>query len=175
MQDDATGTTSRPDGRHDFDFELGTWHTRLSLLLAPLTGSSEWAEYEGTSRVLPIWGGTANLVELVADGPRGHLEALSLRLYDPATDSWTLNFANNRSSAVSPPMTGRFTAGRGEFFSREELDGRPIRVRFRITPTGPDECRFDQAFSPDDGETWETNWEAIDTRVPSSRADADRT
>jgi hypothetical protein len=174
MQDEPTTSAPGADGRHAFDFEFGEWRTSLSLLPAPLSGSAAWAEYEGTSRVIPIWGGAANLVELVADGPRGHLEALALRLYDPATESWTLIFANSRSGAVSPPMRGRFLDGRGEFFSDEELDGRPIRVRFLITPNGADECRFEQAFSADGGATWEPNWRAVDTRIAGAGDDPDR-
>lgn len=175
MQDETANNAPGADGRHAFDFEFGTWRTQLSLLLAPLSGSEEWAEYEGTSRVIPIWGGGGNLVELVADGSRGPLEALALRLYDPGSNSWTLSFANSRSGTISPPMSGGFFDGRGEFFSNEELDGRPIRVRFLITPNGANECRFEQAFSADDGASWETNWRALDTRIASSGADPDRT
>src|SRR5258708_29153885 len=42
---------------------------RSSDLLHPLTGSSTWVEYEGTTVVHKVWNGRANLVELVADGP----------------------------------------------------------------------------------------------------------
>lgn len=30
------------DGQHDFDFNFGTWKTRIRRLRHPLTGSSEW-------------------------------------------------------------------------------------------------------------------------------------
>src|SRR5512134_2821548 len=69
------------DGQHDFDFEIGTWRTRLSRLARPLTGSTSWLHYEGTTVVRKVWDGRANLVELTAEGTAGHLEALSLRLY----------------------------------------------------------------------------------------------
>ena len=65
--------------QHDFDFELGAWKTHLSRLLHPLTGSTTWVDYDGTTRVRPVWDGRANLLELEADGPSGHIEALSLR------------------------------------------------------------------------------------------------
>src|SRR4051794_17237171 len=67
------------DGQHDFDFELGAWTTTLSRLLHPLTGSTEWVQYSGTSVVRKVWDGRANLLELEVDGPAGHLEGLSLR------------------------------------------------------------------------------------------------
>ncbi|HET9469976.1 MAG TPA: hypothetical protein VFO24_02660, partial [Usitatibacter sp.] len=83
------------DGRHDFDFEIGSWKTRLKRLLHPLTGSTTWAEYEGTTVVRKVWDGRANLVELEVAGPAGRLEALSLRLYNPESGQWSLNFANS--------------------------------------------------------------------------------
>lgn len=151
---------------HDFDFELGTWSTHLTLLPAPLTGSTEWVEGTGTSVVRPIWEGLANLVELTAELPFGQLHALSLRLFDPATEQWSLNVATARGGTMSPPLVGGFVDGMGEFTGREDMDGRPVLVRFLITPEGPDTIRFEQAFSTDDGATWETNWIAIDTRAP---------
>lgn len=148
----------------DFDFEFGRWTTRLRRLRHPLTGSKEWVEYQGTTVVRKVWDGKANLVELEVDGPAGHLEALSLRLYDPESKQWSLNFANSRSGTMSPPSVGGFRDGRGEFLSHETLDGRPILVRFVIEPVARDSIRFEQAFSADSGRTWEVNWIANDTR-----------
>jgi hypothetical protein len=48
------------------------------------------------------------------------------------------------------------------------LDGKPILVRFVITPLSPTSIRFEQAFSTDQGKTWEVNWIARDTRVASA-------
>ena len=149
---------------HDFDFEFGTWTTRLCVLHHPLTGSEEWVEYQGTTVVRKVWDGKANLVELEADGAAGHLEALSLRLYDSAAGQWSLNFANSRSGTMSPPSVGGFQNGRGEFMSHETLDGRPILVRFVIEPVTRDSIRFEQAFSADSGRSWEVNWIANDSR-----------
>ena len=63
------------DGQSDFDFHIGTWKTRVSIRRKPLTGSTTWVEYEGTSVVRKVWNGRANLVELVVAGPAGHFEA----------------------------------------------------------------------------------------------------
>jgi hypothetical protein len=158
-------TLERRDGRRDFDFEIGTWKTHLSRLVHPLTGSTSWVEYQGTSVVSKVWNGRANLVELEADGPAGHLQALSLRLYNPQSRQWSLNFSNSNSGTMSPPSIGEFRDGRGEFFAQESLNGRAILVRFVISVITPDSCRFEQSFSDDGGKTWEANWIAIDTRV----------
>jgi hypothetical protein len=159
-------TSTARDGRHDFDFEIGTWKTHLSRLLHPLTGSNTWVEYEGTTIVQKIWDGRANLVELKADGPAGHFEGLSLRLYSPQSHQWTLNFAGVGGGTLSPPTVGEIKNGRGEFFDQETLNGRAILVRFFISDSTSNSWRFEQSFSDDGGKTWEVNWIATDTRVP---------
>src|SRR6516225_3992539 len=83
------------DGQHDFDFQIGSWKTHLKRLENPLTSSTSWVEYDGTTVVRKIWDGRANVVELEVDGPSGHIEGLSLRLYNPKTHQWSLNFANS--------------------------------------------------------------------------------
>jgi hypothetical protein len=161
----AVTQASPRDGQHDFDFEIGTWNTHLRRLLRPLTGSTTWVEYEGTTVVRKVWDGRANLVELQVDGPAGHLEGLSLRLYNPEARQWSLNFSNSRSGTLSPPTIGEFRNGRGEFFSQETLNGRAILVRFIISDITPTSARFEQSFSADGGKTWEVNWIAVDTRT----------
>jgi len=161
----STTSATERDGQHDFDFEIGTWKTHLSRRLHPLTGSNAWTEMEGTTVVRKVWNGRANLVELVADGPTGHFEGLSLRLYNPQSHQWSLNFANLNDGTLTTPTIGEFKDGRGEFYSQETLNGRAILVRFIISPLTPDSCRFEQAFSDDGGKTWEVNWIAVDTRV----------
>jgi hypothetical protein len=153
------------DGQHDFDFEIGTWKTHLRRLVHPLTGSTSWVEYEGTSVVRTVWSGRANLVELVAEGVAGHFQGLNLRSYNPESHQWSLNFANSNSAALSQPTIGEFKNGRGEFFDQETLSGRAILVRFVISDITPNSCHFEQAFSGDGGRTWEVNWIATDTRV----------
>lgn len=157
--------TTQRDGQRDFDFEIGVWKTRLSRRLRPLTGSSTWVEYEGTTVVRKVWDGRANLVELEVSGTAGRIEGLSLRLYNPEARQWSLNFSNSASGTMTPPVVGEFKDGRGEFFGQETLNGRAIFVRFIIQCPGPDTCRFEQAFSDDGGKTWEVNWLATDTRV----------
>jgi hypothetical protein len=153
------------DGQHDFDFEIGTWKTHLKRLQHPLTGSTTWVEYEGTTVIRKIWDGRANLVELVADGPAGHIEALSLRLYNTESHQWSLNFSGSGSGTLSQPTIGEFKNGRGEFYDQEVFNGRAIFVRFVISDITPTSCRFEQSFSDDGGKTWEVNWIAVDTRV----------
>ena len=158
-------TLAERDGQQDFDFEIGTWKTHLSRLQHPLTGSTTWIEYQGTSVVRKIWNGRANLVELEINGPLDHIEGLSLRLYNPEAHQWSLNFANSKVGTLSVPTIGEFKNGRGEFFDQETFNGRTILVRNVWSDITPNSCRFEQAFSDDGGKTWEVNWIATDTRV----------
>jgi len=160
---------AQKDGQHDFDFEIGTWKTHLRRLQRPLSGSTTWVEYDGTTVVSKVLDGRANLVELKVDGPAGRLEGLSLRLYNPQARQWSLNFANISSGTLSAPSIGEFKDGRGEFFNQDTYNGRAILVRFFIIKITQDQYRFEQSFSEDGGKTWELNWLATDTRVKEGR------
>ena len=159
------------DGQRDFDWEIGSWKTHVSRRLHPLTGSSTWVEYDGTSVVRKVWNGRANLLELEVEGPGGHIEGLSLRLYNPDSHQWSLNFSNSSAGTLSTPTVGEFKDGRGEFFDQETLSGRAILVRFVISGVTPDSAHFEQSFSDDGGKTWEVNWIATDTRMKDKGSD----
>ena len=153
------------DGQHDFDWEIGNWKTHVKRRLNPLTGSHKWVEYDGTSVVRKVWDGRANLLELEVGGSSGHIEGLSLRLYNPDSHQWSLNFSSSASGTLSTPTVGQFQDGRGEFYDQETLNGRAIYVRFIISDVHADSAHFEQAFSDDGGKTWEVNWIADDTRM----------
>ena len=174
-QQEAKTPTSTPhtvdaqDGQRAFDFEIGHWTTHLKRLRNPLSGSTQWVEYQGTTVVREVLDGRANLVELKVDGPAGRIEGLSLRLYNPESRQWTLNFANIADGLLTEPMVGEFRDGRGEFYAQDTFKGRAVLVRFVISILGQDSCRFEQSFSADGGKTWELNWVATDTRLPAKK------
>lgn len=166
--DAATAPASSPgaDSQRDFDWETGTWRTTVRVLAEPLSDSpDEWLQFTGTSAVRPLMDRKANVVEFEVSGPSGRIEALNLRLYEPQAGRWSLTFVNIRDGLLTPAVYGGFHDGVGEFYGDDQLGGRPIRVRFLVFRQGPDKARFEQAFSADDGTTWETNWIAVDHRV----------
>ncbi|MGI8583671.1 MAG: hypothetical protein ACR2KX_15845 [Chitinophagaceae bacterium] len=158
-------TPMERDGQYDFDFEIGTWKTTLKRLQNPLSGSTTWMEYTGTTVVKKVWNGIANLVELNVNGLSGQIKALSLRLYDPKSNQWSLNFANVNGGGIAIPSVGSFKNGRGEFYNQETFNRRAIFVRFVISDITPNSCHFEQAFSDDGGKTWEVIWIADDVRI----------
>src|SRR5205823_6700881 len=113
------------DGQYDFDFEIGIWKTHLWRLQYPLSGSNTWVEYEGTSVVGKVWNGRPNLIELEVDGPAGHIEALNLRLYNPQSHQWSLNFASSSGGTISQRTIGEFKMVAGSFLIRNHLIAEP--------------------------------------------------
>ena len=162
----APGQASIRNGQKDFDWEIGTWTTKVKVRRNPLSGAApDWAEYEGTSVVKPLLDGRANFVELSVAGSRGKIEGGSLRLYNPKAGQWSLNYASINGGVLTAPVFGSFDGrGRGMFYGQDTLDGRTILVRFVITIVSPREARFEQAYSVDGGLSWEDNWIAVETR-----------
>lgn len=159
-------TASAPhDGQHDFDFVIGRWKAHLRKLLHPLTGSTTWIEYDGSSVMTKLWDERANMEEFdvaTSDpraGDRVRILGQTLRLYDPAAHLWSLYLLDAAKGRLLLPATvGSFDNGRGEFFDAEELDGRAILVRYVWTHPEPRSAHMEQSFSPDWGRSWEVNW-----------------
>ena len=149
------------DGQHDFDWMVGNWKAHLKRLVNPLTGSTTWVELAGTQRTWHILGGRACMDEFIVENPtdKSKVEALTVRLYNPANQTWSIYWANAKNGAFSMPATvGKWQNGRGEFYDHEEWNGRWILVRYAWSDVTPTSAHFEQAFSTDGGKTWEVNW-----------------
>jgi len=157
---------SEGDGQHDFDFEIGSWKIHLSRLEDRLAGSTTWVQFDGTSVTRKVWNGRANLNEFEADSSQGHIEGLTLRLYNPQAHQWNIFWANSKNGTLDQPMIGEFRNGRGEFFDQEPWKGRAVFVRFIWSNTATKSPHFEQSYSDDGGRTWEVNWITDQTRVP---------
>ena len=153
------------DGSHDFDFNIGTWHTHLHTLQHPLTGSKTWDELKGTVTVRKIWGGKASMEEIDASGPSQHLEGMTLFLYNPQSHQWSQTFASSSDGTLGTPAIGAFKDGRGELIDQEPYNGRAILVRTVWSDIKPNSHHFEQSYSDDNGKTWEPNFVADLTRI----------
>jgi hypothetical protein len=164
----AQPASAEQDGQHGFDFEVGSWKIHLKRLDGRLVGSKNWVEFDGTSVTRKIWGGHADLEEFETDSPSGgHIEGLTLRLYDPQKHQWSLYWATSKGGTVEQPTIGEFKNGRGEFFDTEPSgpNGRSVLVRFIWSDITPNSAHFEQSFSDNGGKTWEVNWITDQTRV----------
>lgn len=157
---DATSNVQH-DGRHDFDFEVGSWNAHVRTLVHRLSHSTDWDEFTGTAvtRTLPMFEGW-NESELQAVSPNSgkHMVSLGVRLYNPNTHQWAIYGSNIKTGVFDPPMIGGFQNGRGEFYSQDTWEGRPVFVRFIWKIIDATHDSLEQAFSDDGGKTWETNW-----------------
>ncbi|MFT3917633.1 MAG: NIPSNAP family protein [Anaeromyxobacteraceae bacterium] len=120
----------------------------------------------------PLPGGLGNLDEFRTDFWPGFV-GMTFRFHDPVARTWSIHWADSRGHALQPPVVGRFEGDTGIFEGDDTLDGRPVRVRF--TWTRGESPRWEQAFSPDGGRTWETNWTMAMTRIrlpPPARLEA---
>jgi hypothetical protein len=159
-------TAQAADGRHDFDFLFGIWSIQNRRLSRRLQGSTDWQTFEARQEAWPVLGGMGNMDHFQATFPDGRpLEGMTLRFFDPSARTWSLYWVDDRSGQLQPPVVGRFRGDRGEFFGEDTFDGRPIRVRFTWQVVSPTEAHWEQAFSVDAGQTWETNWTMRMTRM----------
>jgi hypothetical protein len=168
--DQPTSSSQDRDGQHDFDFNTGTWKLHNRRLRNPLTGSNNWIEFDGTSVAQKVWDGRANMDADEFNDPAGRIQGLTLRLYDPNTHLWSIYFANSRRGSLGlPPTVGGFVSDRrGEFYDYEIYNAKAVLVRYLYLVDSPDSYRWEQAFSPDGGKTWETNWTIDCERVKDS-------
>lgn len=151
-----------PDGRHDFDFLHGRWQIRNERLTQRLAGSTDWEVFGATQVCQPLLGGLGNVDDFVSDWTRPGTDerfiGMTLRLFDVEARRWNIYWAGNHDGVLDAPMTGAFEHGVGTFAGSSQHDGRPVRVRFTWNTLGNHAAHWQQAFSADDGATWETNW-----------------
>jgi hypothetical protein len=151
-------TDTHDDALHDFDFLVGSWTVRHHKLQQRLAGCETWWDFDGTCTFWTILGGCGNVDDNVIDQPTGRYRGASVRLFDRATGMWSIYWMSDGISTIEPPVVGRFEDGVGTFVGPDVFDGRPISVRFIWSQVTASSARWEQAFSVDDGASWETNW-----------------
>lgn len=142
----------------DFDFQVGVWRVKHRKLRGRLSGSTDWAVFEGRCTAWTVMSGEGSVEDQFLDDPDGPYRAAAFRRRDPVSGVWSIWWFDGRSSGLEPPVLGRFENGVGVFLCDDELEGRPIRVRFIWSEITHDSARWEQAFSADGGLTWEVNW-----------------
>src|SRR3712207_4767422 len=99
-------------GADDFDFVFGRWHVRNRKLRDNTDPAcDEWVEFDATSEAFPVLDGLGHLDRItVPDPPDGApFEGMTLRLFDPATATWSIHWSSTRAPGrLDPPVVGRF-------------------------------------------------------------------
>lgn len=151
---------------HDFDAFVGTWQGQQRRLKERLVGSTEWVEFDSTQTFRLLLGGAANMTDNLLNLPDGVYRGLTLRTFDPETKTWAIWWLDGRHPhELDVPVIGRFENGTGAFHADDTFNGKPIKVRFTWSQITARSRHWEQAFSPDAGKTWETNWTAHFTRT----------
>lgn len=153
------------EGQRDFDFLHGHWQVHNRRLRQRLRGCTEWESFDATQYCLPLLGGLGNTDELRhGAGPVG----MSLRFFDLQAGQWQIYWVDPRNGLLQPPVRGAFADGMGVFEGMDEHDNQPVRVRFTWSGTRSGTPRWEQAFSADEGKSWETNWTMSFTRIDAA-------
>jgi hypothetical protein len=163
-----TAPTVMRDGQHDFDFNIGVWHTHIRRILDPFASSSQSVEMNGTVTVRKVWDGKAQLEEIEADGPKGHWEGLTLFLYNPSAHQWSQSFVNSKVGTLSSSSTnvGEFKDGRVVLVGQDStVSDKTILVRAVWSDIKPDSHQYEESYSNDGGTTWVRSFIANLTRL----------
>ncbi len=162
--------SSAPDlsGLHAFDLRVGHWQVHNRRLKERLMGSHQWEEFDGTQTWWKTMDGYGNADDNVLNLPDGVYRGVSVRAYDPATGQWALWWLDARHplEQMDAPNIGRFKDGVGTFYADYSLRGKPVTTRYIWSRITRDSAHWEQAFSPDRGKTWETNWISEFHRIP---------
>ncbi|MBU8976064.1 hypothetical protein JI752_007885 [Lysobacter sp. MMG2] len=150
---------SATSSRHDFDYLVGNWHLKNRKLKSRLTGSTEWIDFTSRVEMHQILDGLGNIDKYTEQSTGKPYEGVALRLFDPATRLWSIYWADGNSGKLDPPVVGSFENHVGHFFARDTYKGKNIIVVFRWDVRDPTLPIWSQAFSTDEGKTWE--WNAI--------------
>ena len=159
---------TRSEGEHDFDFNVGVWHSHIRRILDPFSDSSIAVELDGTVSVRRIWDGRAQLEEIEADGPNGHWEGLTLFLYNPESHQWSQSFINSKMATLGAPLVGSFRDGIGELFAQDTFHDKSILVRGLWSGITANEHHYEESYSNDGGKTW---WPAFIATLTRERAE----
>ena len=166
---DSTGAlaiqASPTSSQHDFDYLVGTWKLRNRKLKSRLTGSTEWIAFESRVEMHQILNGRGNIDKYTDTATGKPYEGVALRLFNPTTRLWSIYWADSNSGSLDPPVVGSFENKIGHFFARDTFNGKPIIVVFRWDVRDPEFPIWSQAFSTDEGKTWEWNSINVSARV----------
>ena len=146
----------RIDGCCDFDFLHGRWTVHHRRLAERGCGSDEWQEFAGLAETRPLLGGLCNIEEHSIPGQ--DVAGAALRTFDRGSKLWSIHWVSGRRGILEPPVVGCFDGDIGIFEGDDCDAGRQVKVRFEWRRLMPGSARWEQAFSYDEGRTWEKNW-----------------
>jgi hypothetical protein len=151
-------TASPTSSKTDFDFFEGKWDLKNKKLKSKLNGCKEWIEFHSTQEMYKTLNGIGNVDNFLATFDGEPFEGMTVRLFNPKTKLWSIYWADSNEGKFDPPVVGSFENKVAHFFTKDIFEGKPILVVFRWDAIDKENSVWSQAFSDDNGTTWEWNW-----------------
>lgn len=158
-------TPTPTSSKHDFDFFEGKWKLKNRKLKSRLNNCTEWIAFESSQEMYRILKGIGNIDNFITEDNGDFFEGMTLRLFNPNTKLWSIYWADSNEGKLDPPVLGSFENDIGHFVTKDIFAGRPILVMFRWDARDKNNPVWSQAFSEDNGKTWEWNWYMYMTKV----------
>jgi hypothetical protein len=151
-------TASPTSSKTDFNFFIGKWHIQNRKLLTRLKNADDWIEFEAKEEMHTILHGAGNIDQFCTTIKDVPFEGMTLRLFNPQTRLWSIYWADTNKGVLEPPVIGSFENNVGHFWGKDQFEDKPILVVFRWDASNAEKPVWSQAFSTDNGITWEWNW-----------------
>jgi len=142
----------------DFDFFAGEWKIHNRKLKTRLNNCTEWEEFDATGEMHKTLNGIGNTDNFLTRFNGKPFEGMTVRLFDPKTRLWSIYWADSNTGVLDVPVIGSFDNNIGNFFCKDIFNGKEIIMQFIWDKTDIDHPVWSQAFSADNGKTWEWNW-----------------
>jgi hypothetical protein len=156
---------SKTSSQNDFDYLVGKWKLHNKRLKTRLNNCTEWTEFESTVEMSKLLNGIGNMDIYKATLDGKPFEGVALRLFNPKTKLWSIYWADSNVGVMDPPVVGSFEDNIGTFYAKDVFNGKPVIVMFHWDKTDQNNPVWSQAFSPDNGLTWEWNFTNVSHRI----------
>jgi hypothetical protein len=160
---------SSTSSKNDFDFYVGKWKLHNKKLKSRLDNCTEWIEFESTQEMYKVLNGLGNIDNYLATFDGELFEGMSVRLFNPTTKLWSIYWADSNEGILQPPVVGSFDNNIAHFFTKDIFKGRQILVVFRWDVRDKENPIWSQAFSDNNGDTWEWNWYMYFSRITNGK------
>ena len=149
---------SKTSAAGDFDFIAGNWTVANKKLKTRLNNCNSWDNFSARQEAKIILNGIGNTDRFYANLNGTSFEGMTLRLFNPKTKLWSIYWADSNTGKLDVPVTGSFENNVGHFYAEDIYNGKKVIVMFKWDKTDPANPIWSQAFSADNGKTWEWNW-----------------
>jgi hypothetical protein len=157
---------STTSSENDFDFLQGKWKVHNRKLNSRLTNSDEWTEFEAELHMRKTLNGFGNLENFYSNNNGEPFEGMAIRLFNKESKLWKIYWIDSNGTTMDEkPVTGSFENGLGKFYTNDIFNEKEILVIYQWDATNPEHPKWSQAFSTDNGKTWEWNWKMELSRI----------